>query len=152
MIIDALSNAGKYLCVHPLFERVFEYIKSVNINSIEEGNYELQGDEIKAIVSNQPGRSLEEGISRFECHDKYIDIQLCISGQERIGWKPRRKCTQQKAAYDESKDVIFFNDAPDMYFELTNDQFVIFFPHDVHAPMIGEGKIKKMIIKVKYTV
>jgi len=36
-----------------------------------------------------------------------------------------------------------------MYFQLTNHQFAIFFPEDVHAPMIGEGQIKKMVIKVK---
>ena len=38
--------------------------------------------------------------------------------------------------------------APDMFFQLTNGQFAIFFPEDVHAPMIGEGNIKKMVIKV----
>jgi biofilm protein TabA len=44
---------------------------------------------------------------------------------------------------------VFYNDAPDMYFELTDKQFAIFFPEDVHAPMIGESEIKKMVIKVK---
>ncbi len=38
---------------------------------------------------------------------------------------------------------------PDMYFKLTAGQFAIFFPEDVHAPMIGEGTIKKLIIKVR---
>jgi beta-galactosidase beta subunit len=47
------------------------------------------------------------------------------------------------------KDVLFYDDAPDMFFQLTNLQFAIFFPEDVHAPMIGEGNIKKMVIKVK---
>jgi beta-galactosidase beta subunit len=32
---------------------------------------------------------------------------------------------------------------------LANSQFAIFFPEDVHAPMIGEDEIKKMVIKVK---
>jgi beta-galactosidase beta subunit len=36
-----------------------------------------------------------------------------------------------------------------MYFELTDNQFAIFFPEDVHAPMIGEGVIKKLVVKVK---
>jgi len=40
-------------------------------------------------------------------------------------------------------------DAPDMFFGLTDGQFVIFFPEDVHAPMIGEDEIKKLVIKVK---
>jgi biofilm protein TabA len=36
-----------------------------------------------------------------------------------------------------------------MYFELTDGQFAIFFPEDVHAPMIADGVIKKLIVKVR---
>jgi beta-galactosidase beta subunit len=36
-----------------------------------------------------------------------------------------------------------------MDFQLTDGQFVIFYPGDVHAPMIGEGEIKKLVFKVK---
>ena len=35
-----------------------------------------------------------------------------------------------------------------MYLQLTDGQFATFFPDDVHAPIIGEGFIKKMVIKV----
>ena len=44
---------------------------------------------------------------------------------------------------------MFYVDRPDMFFQLTNNQFAIFFPEDVHAPMIGKSEIKKMVIKVK---
>jgi beta-galactosidase beta subunit len=35
-----------------------------------------------------------------------------------------------------------------MYFQLHAGQFGIYFPEDVHAPMIGNGNIKKIVIKV----
>lgn len=149
MIIDSLSNAKKYSCVHSLFARAFEYIQSQNLGTIEPGKYEISGDELRAIVSSKPGKTVEESTEKFECHDKHIDIQLCINGKEKIGWKPRHTCNQQKGSHNPEKDVSFFNDAPDMYFQLTDGQFAIFFPEDVHAPMIGEGEIKKMVIKVK---
>jgi biofilm protein TabA len=149
MIIDTLSNAEKYFCIHPLFAKAFEYIKSVNINTIEDGNYKINGDELKVIVSNKPGKTEEVANAKFECHNQYIDIQLCINGKEEIGWKPRQSCTQLKEDYNAEKDVVFYNDSPDMYFQLANQQFAIFFPEDVHAPMIGDGEIKKMVIKVK---
>jgi biofilm protein TabA len=149
MIIDSLSNALKYTCIHPLFARAFEYIQSQNIETIESGEYEISGDELKAVVSNKPGKTIVESTEKFECHNKHIDIQLCIKGNEKIGWKPRYQCSQQKGEYSPEKDVAFFNDRPDMYFQLTDSQFAIFFPEDVHAPMIGEGEIKKMVIKVK---
>ena len=68
---------------------------------------------------------------------------------ETYGWKPREKCKMQNGAYNPEKDVRFFSDAPDMFFQLTDGQFAVFFPEDVHAPMIGEGEIKKVVIKVK---
>ena len=149
MIIDSLSNAKEYFCVHPLFAQAFEYILSQDIETIEPGKYEINGDQLKAIVSNKPGKTKEESTAKFECHDKHIDIQLCIKGKEKIGWKPRSACVQQKGEFNPEKDVSFYNDAPEMYFQLRGNQFAIFFPEDVHAPMIGEGDIKKMVIKVK---
>lgn len=149
MIIDILPNAAKYFCIHPLFEKAFEYINSINMAEIANGNYEIQGDKLKAIVSNNPGKTAEESLAKFECHNKHIDIQFCISGTEEIGWKPRQSCILKKADYDEEKDVTFYKDEPDMFFKLSSRQFAIFFPEDVHAPMIGKGKIKKVVIKVK---
>ena len=149
MIIDNLANATKYYCIHPLFAKAFEYIQSLNTDTLETGNYEIDGERLRAIVSDKPGKTASESKQKFECHNKNIDIQLCLNGEEKIGWKPRQSCTQQKADYNEEKDVLFYNDEPDMYFQLTNNQFAIFFPEDVHSPMIGEGNIKKMVIKVK---
>jgi YhcH/YjgK/YiaL family protein len=88
-------------------------------------------------------------MSKFECHNKNIDIQVCIDGLETIGWKPRQSCNNPNGEYNAEKDVLFYNDKPDMFFQLTNMQFVIFFPEDVHAPMIGDSNIKKVVIKVK---
>lgn len=149
MVIDDLSNAEKYFCLHPLFERAFSYIQSVDLMSIGSGRYEIRGNQLYGIVSNKPGKTREESLKKFECHDRYIDIQVCIDGNEEIGWKPRSSCKNLKESYDPEKDVSFFEDAPDMYFQLRGGQFAIFFPGDVHAPMIGGDEIRKLVIKVK---
>lgn len=116
---------------------------------MEDGKYEIDGDNLRAIFSNKKGSTAAESISKFECHDKHIDIQLCIKGNEQMAWRPRSTCTQQKGEYNTEKDVLFFSDAPDTFFDLKDNQFAIFFPEDVHAAMIGEGEIKKLVIKVK---
>lgn len=151
MIIDTLSNASKYYSVHPSFEKAFDYIirNQADLATMEPGRYEIDGDNLKAIISDKKGMTVEESVAKFECHNKYIDIQFCINGYEQLGWKPREKCHNTKGDYNEEKDVQLYSDAPDMYFHLANGQFVVFFPEDVHAPMIGEGEIKKIVIKVK---
>jgi len=148
MIIDTLQNAPKYFSVHPLFEKAFEYIRKTDLKNAKDEKLEI-GEGLKAIFSNAPGKTKEASVSKFECHNGNIDIQLCIEGVETIGWKPREKCVSPIGEYNVEKDVLFFNDSPDMFFQLTNTQFAIFFSEDVHAPMIGEGNIKKLVIKVK---
>lgn len=149
MIIDTIQNASKYYGVHQLFAKAFQYIQNTDLNTIEMGKYEIDGDDLKAIFSNKTGMTAEASVAKFECHNRYIDIQLCIHGTEQIGWKPREKCTVENGDYNPDKDVQLYNEVPDMYFQLTDGQFAIFFPGDVHAPMIGEEEIKKLVIKVK---
>lgn len=149
MIIDSIQNAYKYYSVHPLFEKAFEHIHQTDLDTLEVSRYDLEGDNLKVIVSNKMGVTVEESLAKFECHDKYIDIQLCIHGNEQFGWKPRETCLLEKAPYNAEKDVLFFNDSPDMFFTLRDGQFAIFFPNDVHAPMIGDAEIKKMVFKIK---
>jgi biofilm protein TabA len=148
MIIDLLENADRYNALHPRFEAAFKYLRSTDLQNLEDGKYEI-GDGLKAIVSNKQGMTAAESAAKFECHNKNIDIQLCVKGVEQIGWKSRLQCKDQKGDYNEEKEVLFYNDPPDMYFQLTDNQFAIFFPEDVHAPMVSEGMVKKVVVKVK---
>ena len=148
MIIDTLTNAPKYLGFHPLFAKAFDYIKQNDIATLPDGVSEIS-EGLKLIVNTANGKTAEASLAKFECHDKNIDIQVCVRGLETIAWKPREKCVAQNGAYNPEKDVRFFSDAPDMSFQLTDGQFAIFYPGDVHAPMIGDGEIKKLVFKVK---
>ena len=148
MIVDSLKNASRYYSAHPLFAKAFEYIAEMDLKNAEDSKSEI-GEGLKVIISNSPGKTKETSLAKFECHNLNIDIQFCINGNETIGWKPREKCVTPNGGYNPEKDVQFYSDEPDTYFQLTNGQFAIFFPEDVHAPMIGEGNIKKLVVKVK---
>lgn len=148
MIIDSLANASKYYSLHPLFAKAFDYIYQNDLVNLVNGVSEIS-EGLKVIVNTANGKTKEESLAKFECHNKNIDIQFCVKGLETFAWKPREKCLSPNGDYNPEKDVRFFYDNPDMFFQLTDGQFAIFFPEDVHAPMIGEGEIKKIVIKVK---
>jgi len=148
MIIDTLQNAPRYFSVHPLFAKAFEFIGQTDLANAPDGKSDI-GEGLKAIFSNKAGTTAEASVAKFECHNEHIDIQLCINGVETIGWKPREKCVTENGGYNPDKDVQLYHEQPDIYFQLTNGQFAIFFPEDVHAPMIGDGVIKKLVLKVK---
>lgn len=149
MIVDSLASASKYTSLHPLFAKAFEYLNSTDLTTLEDGKFDIDGDNIRGIMASKNGMTAAESIAKFECHNKHIDIQLCIKGNETIGWKPRPSCISQRGEYNTEKDVLFYDDAPDMYFNLTDNQFAIFYPEDVHAPMIAEGQVKKLVLKIK---
>ena len=147
MIVDTLDNADKYISLHPRFAKAFEFIKSQNLETIGPGKFEIDGKDLHAAVSLKDGVTRDS--AKAEAHNNYIDIQVCPTGKEELGWKPRSKSVSIKEAYNAEKDVTFFSDQMDTYFELTAGQFAIFYPEDVHAPMIGEGPVKKLVVKVK---
>ena len=149
MMVDSIENSNKYTILHPLFAKAFAYVNSTDLANLEVGKFDIDGDNIRGIVSDKGGVTAPESVAKFECHNAHIDIQVCIRGKETMGWKPRSSCVEPRGEYNTEKDVLFYNDPPDMFFGLTDRQFAIFYPEDVHAPMIGEGLIKKLVIKVK---
>ena len=148
MIIDTLENAHLYYTIHPLFQSAFEHMEKSDLANLEEGKSKISSG-LNQIVAKGLAKTNIESLKKFECHNKNIDIQIVIDGLETFGWKPRATCLEPNGEYNAEKDVLYYHDAPDMYFQLQKGQFVILFPNDVHAPMIGEGEVKKVVIKVK---
>jgi YhcH/YjgK/YiaL family protein len=149
MIIDDLTQASKYVSIHPRFEKAFEYLTTTDFANLKPGKYEIDGTNIYAMVVNDAAVAMLDSTAEFECHNTYIDIQYVFGGIETVGYKSRPTCIEPRGAYDAKKDVLFFEDAPDFFFKLQPGQFGIYFPEDVHAPMIGEGQIRKVVMKIK---
>jgi YhcH/YjgK/YiaL family protein len=149
MVIDKLSEITKYANLHPRFTKAIDYILTTNLMSLEAGTILVDGEDIKAIVMEGKCVPAEEALAGFECHNTYIDIQIVLHGEETVGWRARTNCTQPKGEYSLANDVLFYADAPSLFFELQAGMFSIYFPNDVHAPMIGEGAIKKVVMKLR---
>jgi YhcH/YjgK/YiaL family protein len=150
MILDDLSNIEKYKSIHPRFEKAIEYLTSTDFEKCSPGKYEIDGEHMYAMVVNEEAVPMLVSTAEFECHNTYIDIQYVLGGLETVGYKSRLTCVEPRGEYDAKKDVLFYEDAPDFFFKLQPGQFGIYFPDDVHAPMIGEGKIRKVVMKIRF--
>jgi YhcH/YjgK/YiaL family protein len=149
MILDDLNNIQKYVAIHPRFAKAFDYLINTDFEKLTPGKYEIEGDHIYVMVVNEEGVAMLDSTSEFECHNTYIDIQYVFGGVETVGYKSRLTCVEPRGEYDAKKDVLFYEDAPDFFFKLFPGQFGIYFPEDVHAPMIGTGKIRKVVMKIR---
>ena len=147
MVIDSLKNAAQYTALHPLFAKAFAFLADHDLNTLEPGRHEIDGDNMWANIMVAPLKDLDT--ARMEVHDKYIDIQVVISPKETYGWIARTDCKSPQGEMNTEKDVLFFDDKATAFVTLYPNEFAIFFPADGHQPMIGEGEIRKCIIKVR---
>ncbi len=147
MIFDSLKNRALYYALCPRFERAFDYIASTDLAALEAGRHTIDGDDIFVNVIECDLKKPED--AKLEIHDKYIDIQVVVSGLESFGWSERADVRRPLGDFDAEKDIRFFDDTPQTYYTLRPGQFTILMPDDAHAPMVGEGRVKKLIVKVR---
>lgn len=147
MILDTLAEAHRYTLLHPAFARAFEFLTRTDLRSMASGRHEIAGDRLYVSIDEKDGRG-HDG-ARLEAHRTYIDIQFTIDGGEEIGWLPLAECRRPAGAFDDNKDIIFFDDRPTTWLAVPPGRFTIFFPDDAHAPLAGRGLIRKAIVKVR---
>jgi biofilm protein TabA len=146
MIIETLAHASRLAGLHAGFGAAFEFLTTADLARLEPGRHDLDGDRLFVLINHAAGRG--EDAARLEAHRRYIDIQFTIDGDELIGWMPVPRCTAPVGAFDEGKDIIFFDDRPSTFVAVPPGSFTIFYPHDAHAPLAGSGAIKKAVVKV----
>ena len=149
MIFDRLNNAKQYFKLDENLKKGFEFLLNNDLKSLKEGKYEILGDKIFANVQSLSTKDKSE--KKWEVHRKYIDIQYVITGEECMGYGILEDFKTIKEKYDENKDVEFLDGNFFNYINVREGDFVIFYPNDVHAPMLSVEKsenIKKVIVKI----
>ena len=146
MILDVLENAHRYLALHKGFAKAFDFLLRPDLKELPVGKYEIDGDRVYAMVSKDAGRRKEDAL--LETHEKYIDIQLVLTGTDDMGWKSKSLCKQPTGGYDQKTDEQLFADKPDDWISTVSGAFVIFFPEDAHMPLISSGQLHKVVVKV----
>ncbi len=151
MVFDNLKNCELYYGMHPRFQEAFDFIKKAIAENIEVGKYEIDGKELWASVQEYTSKLYED--AKAEAHKNYIDIQFIVSGTEVIEGFDIAKATP-KGEYNDVKDVMFYEDnANAAKGVLADNEYGIFFPHDVHKPGMcfngNQATVKKIVVKIK---
>jgi len=148
MIFDSLKNCALYENVHPRMKRAFELIAATDWDKMEPGVHELDGRDIYVNLSDRDLKQRAD--AKLEVHNDYIDIQVLLSGsEESFGWSERKDLVRPQTPFNAQKDIQLFDDEPQTYYTLRPGQFTILFPEDGHAPLVGDGHVRKAILKVR---
>ena len=146
MILSHISDSSQYESLHPLFKQVFDYIKANDLTKVPAERIVLDGD--KLFINVADAKLIPAETQKLEVHQKYIDIHFPLSGKEIVGWKHLSNLGTSEAPFDTENDFALYAEEPTTYFTVMPGEFYIVYPEDAHAPIIGEGTLRKLIVKV----
>lgn len=147
MIFGSLRHSERIEPLHPDFKQIFDYIKSHDLLHAPIERIVLDGDRL--FINNVHPECTRREAQKLEAHRKYLDIHVLLEGAEQIGWKSLEDCGTPSKAYDEEEDYMLFDELGSSYVDLKPGQFAIVYPEDAHAPLIGSGKVRKLVVKLQ---
>ncbi len=147
MIIDRLDNLARYAALNPRFAKVIAFLAQPSLAKLALGWHDIDGEEAYAMVARESCRREQD--ADLEAHRKYLDIQICLEGSDRIGWRPLADCHRPAGEYEPEDDLLFFEDEPAQFVQLPPGLFVILFPEDAHMPLTGQGELLKLVVKMR---
>lgn len=148
MYIGKLIHSSRIEKLNPAFRYLFEFIKKQNFNNLPLGKIELDGDNLFIMNLDIP-QGTDIANQPLEMHRQYIDVHILLEGTERIGWKPIEDISVYVQNYNTETDCALSNDKPQFFVDLIPGDICIVYPEDPHAPAISNGRIRKLIGKVR---
>lgn len=144
--LRSLPSAG----LHPVLQQALTLAVAANPQEKTPGRYELQGDNIFMNVMQFATQSPEQ--KKAELHREFIDIQVLLSGEERILFGMTDSARQCEEMHVEDDYQLCSQIADEQAMVLKPGRFVIFMPGEPHKPgcvVQAPMDIKKVVIKVR---
>ena len=127
-----------------------ERLKSIGLTSLYSGFEKNPYKHLERFADTEGEGNVKANF--FEGHRRYIDIQIVINGEEKIGYSTRSNVVQT-TPWNRETDFEKYEGAVDHLFDLNGDTFIILFPEEPHMPLIhgenGPMEIKKAVFKIK---
>jgi len=148
MIVDTMENFGTYFTTEA-WTQIFDYIDGLTADA-KTGKFPLKGEDLIINVDSYATKPMADCV--LETHEKYVDIQLLLDGEEYIDIYPAAGLVV-KDAYDADRDVAFYHvsEITPVRVKLVPGNFTVLFPQDAHSPQIKVTEscnVKKVVVKV----
>jgi biofilm protein TabA len=144
MILDTLDRIDLYANMHPRLREAFDQLKRKDLATLPVGRNTIKPYLHVDVVK---GEMFPRENSKVEVHSHYIDIHVPLTGWEMVGWLDKGRCTKLIRAIPE-KDAELFEFMCESWNELRPGYFALYFTGEGHAPMVGQGAIHKVVVKV----
>ena len=148
--IDNIDKDGSDF--HPVIYGVLDHLRKTDYSKFKDGNYPIPHTDFIAKVQRYDTKPVDE--CHPEAHEKFIDVQYVVDGEEILGWCPLSPDLEIFKTYDEKTDVAFYKKlTPESSVMLFARSYAVLFPLDVHRPCGSldddePSKVTKIVVKI----
>ena len=126
---------------------LWNYVLSHDFSCMPPSRMAVDGDKVSLNLDEADLQPVEQ--RRMEVHRRYIDVMIPLTLGERIGWMPLADiAVGSMSPFDEARDIAFYDVRPQTLIAVRPGEFCVFFPGEAHAPLIGEGRTRKIVGKL----
>ena len=147
MIYDTLDHIEQYKTTHPRLYRALTILRDTDFSRMADGRVEVEGSDLYYMLQSYESK---ENSSKVEAHRAYADIQMVLTGREKMGIAPLEAMVRVTEAKPE-KDCWLY-EGPVQYLAMVPGTFAVLFPGDAHAPGLAleaSEPVRKCVFKVK---
>lgn len=147
MIFDSLANIAIYKGMNPNLDTAIDFLLSHDLESLPFGRTQIDGDLV--FLNKMEATAALAHTKQFEVHKQYLDVQIDLSGVERID-------TGEQLSFDtfdfsEEKDIGFADCGTFASCILGPGNFTVCMAGEFHKPGIAVTKdtaLVKCVLKV----
>ena len=144
--MDKLENFRRYQRSIPELWDVIRFVDKVKKENLPKGKYSLGKG--FALVQEDTTRDFSE--ADFETHEKYLDVQILLSGKEAWEYAPRENLSL-KEGYNPDTDISWWS-GEGSRIKVEPGMFYVLYPEDGHKACCHDAypsHYKKIVVKIK---
>ena len=149
MIYDFAENIPHYFGISAQLDEGLKTILCSDFRALSAGRHNAAENGVFFSVLEPGLRPFSQ--TKWERHEKYIDIQFALSDGESIGCLPVQEIGHWEPMNDQ-KDVAYaLDDQAGCMLTMKKGMFAVFFPSDAHRPCITRAdaeSARKVVVKV----
>jgi biofilm protein TabA len=131
-------------------ELALQHLRDTDYLQVAPGKYPIDGTLMFAIVQDPITQNWDLGFPEF--HERHIDVQCLLSGEEALGFLPANPNLNPTDNFLKERDIAFVaQQENETKIVLTPGMYAIFFPGELHRPCRAVNQamqIKKVVIKI----
>ncbi|MCO6539645.1 MAG: YhcH/YjgK/YiaL family protein [Gilliamella sp.] len=151
MILGNINHLGLVPYLPEKIKQSIEYIKDNVNNNTPVGRYDIDGDNMFFMVSDSASRYIHDADPEY--HEKYIDVQIVLVGQEGMAVStlpPYTKVLDNKLV---ENDIAFIETPKEETLLILHpNDFIVFLPNEVHKPLCAIDNnietVRKVVVKI----